>query len=44
MSKKKFHTAEEKDLLNVANDDTLGRKLQDAKILVKKRAPKLKNL
>jgi transcriptional regulator with XRE-family HTH domain len=34
----------EKDLLNVANDDTLGRKLQDAKILVKKRAPKLKNL
>jgi transcriptional regulator with XRE-family HTH domain len=31
----------EKDLLNIANDDTLGRKLQDAKILVKKRAPKL---
>ena len=34
----------EKDLLKIANDDTLGRKLQDAKILVKKRAPKLKNL
>jgi len=34
----------EKDLLNIANDDTLGRKLQDAKILVKKRAPKLKKL
>ena len=33
----------EKDLLKIANDDTLGRKLQDAKILVKKRAPKLKN-
>jgi transcriptional regulator with XRE-family HTH domain len=32
----------EKELLNIANDDILGRKLQDAKILVKKRAPKLK--
>ena len=33
----------EKDLKMVAEDDTLGRKLQDAKILEKKRAPKLKN-
>ena len=30
----------EKDLLKVATDDILGRKLQDAKLLVKKRAPK----
>ena len=30
----------EKDLLKVATDDTLGRKLQDAKLLVKGRAPK----
>jgi transcriptional regulator with XRE-family HTH domain len=30
----------EDDLLNVAKDDELGRKLQDAKLLVKKRAPK----
>jgi transcriptional regulator with XRE-family HTH domain len=30
----------EKDLLRVATDDTLGRKLQDAKLLVKERAPK----
>jgi transcriptional regulator with XRE-family HTH domain len=30
----------EKDLLKVAVDDTLGRKLQDAKLLVKERAPK----
>ena len=30
----------EKDLLKVAGDDPLGRKLQDAKLLVKKRAPK----
>jgi transcriptional regulator with XRE-family HTH domain len=30
----------EKDLLKVAVDDTLGRKLQDAKLLVKGRAPK----
>ncbi len=34
----------EKDLKMVAEDDTLGRKLQDAKILVKKRAPKLKKV
>jgi transcriptional regulator with XRE-family HTH domain len=32
----------EKDLLNIAKDDILGRKLQDAKILLKKRAPKIK--
>jgi len=32
----------EKDLLNIAKDDILGRKLQDAKILEKKRAPKIK--
>jgi transcriptional regulator with XRE-family HTH domain len=30
----------EVDLLNVAKDDLLGRKLQDAKLLVKDRAPK----
>lgn len=30
----------EKDLLDVANDDLLGRKLQDSKLLVKSRAPK----
>ena len=30
----------EKDLLKVAKDDILGRKLQDAKLLVKERAPK----
>ncbi len=30
------------DLLNVAKDDELGRKLQDAKLIVKKRAPKRK--
>lgn len=30
----------EKNMLNLANDDTLGRKLQDAELLVKKRAPK----
>lgn len=28
------------DLLNVAKDDTLGRKLQDAELTVKERAPK----
>jgi transcriptional regulator with XRE-family HTH domain len=31
----------EKNFLKIANDDTLGRKLQDAEILVKKRAPKM---
>lgn len=30
----------EKDLLKVAADDTLGRKLQDAQLVVKERAPK----
>lgn len=30
----------EEDLLNVAKDDELGRKLQDAKLMVKERAPK----
>ena len=30
----------EKDLLHLAKDDILGRKLQDAEILTKKRAPK----
>ena len=30
----------EKDLMKIASDDTLGRKLQDAKLLVKERAPK----
>ncbi len=30
----------EKDLLKVASDDPLGRRLQDAKLLVKERAPK----
>ena len=30
----------EKDLLKIAVDDTLGRRLQDVKLLVKKRAPK----
>lgn len=32
----------EKDLLKVAGDDPLGRRLQDAKLLVKERAPKKK--
>jgi len=32
----------EKNLSNMAADDVLGRKLQDAEILVKKRAPKRK--
>jgi len=32
----------EKNLLMMANDDVLGRKLQDAEILTKKRAPKIK--
>ncbi len=33
----------EDDLLNVAKDDSLGRKLQDAKLVVKERAPKRKS-
>lgn len=33
----------EKDLLNVANDDALGRKIQDADLIIKERAPKKKN-
>ncbi len=32
----------EKDLLKLAGEDPLGRKLQDAKLLVKERAPKRK--
>jgi transcriptional regulator with XRE-family HTH domain len=32
----------EDDLLNVAKDDELGRKLQDANLIVKERAPKRK--
>ncbi len=34
----------DKDLLKVALDDTLGRKLQDAEMTVKKRAPKRKSI
>ncbi len=30
----------EKDLQNVANDDELGRKLQDSQLIIKDRAPK----
>ena len=33
----------ENDLLNVAKDDVLGRKLQDAKLTIKGRAPKRKS-
>lgn len=33
----------EKDLLKVAADDDLGRKLQDAELVVRKRAPKKAN-
>lgn len=33
----------EKDLLKLAGDDPLGRKLQDAKLIVKERAPKTPN-
>jgi len=32
----------EKDLLAVAQDDVLGRRLQDLKLLVRKREPKTK--
>ncbi len=31
----------ENDIMSVANDDKLGRKLQDAKLLLKERAPKI---
>ncbi len=34
----------EKDFLHIAKDDELGRKLQDAQISTKERAPKRKNL
>ena len=34
----------EKDLLKLAGDDPLGRKLQDAKLLVKGRSPKRRNI
>ena len=33
----------ENDLLNVAKDDLLGRKLQDSNLVVKERAPKRKS-
>lgn len=32
----------EKDLLNIAKDDELGRRLQDAKLTIRERAPKIK--
>ena len=32
----------EKDLLKIAADDALGRKLQDANLIIKERAPKRK--
>ncbi|MBK7381139.1 MAG: helix-turn-helix transcriptional regulator [Ignavibacteriales bacterium] len=32
----------EEDFLKIANDDELGRRLQDAKLMVKERAPKNK--
>ena len=32
----------EKDILNIAKDDELGRKLQDAKLIIKERAPKIR--
>ena len=34
----------EKDLIKVAEDDKLGRKIQDAALVVKERAPKKKSL
>ena len=34
----------ERDFLHIAKDDELGRKLQDAQISTKERAPKRKNL
>ena len=33
----------EKDIMNVAKDDTLGRRLQDARLMIKERAPKRKD-
>jgi transcriptional regulator with XRE-family HTH domain len=33
----------EKDLLKIAVDDELGKKLQDADLIIKKRGPKFKN-
>lgn len=33
----------EKDLTKIASDDVLGRKLQDAKLLLRERAPKKNN-
>jgi len=33
----------EKDFLQLAKDDELGRKLQDAKLIIKERAPKRRN-
>jgi transcriptional regulator with XRE-family HTH domain len=32
----------EKDIINIAKDDELGRRLQDAKLTVKERAPKIR--
>jgi len=32
----------EKDIISIARDDELGRKLQDAKLITKERAPKIK--
>jgi transcriptional regulator with XRE-family HTH domain len=32
----------EKDITNIAKDDELGRRLQDAKLITKERAPKIK--
>ena len=33
----------EKDIMNVAKDDMLGRRLQDARLMIKERAPKRKD-
>ena len=32
----------DKDILNIAKDDELGRRLQDAKLIIKERAPKIR--
>jgi hypothetical protein len=32
----------ERDIIHIAKDDELGRKLQDARLTVKERAPKIK--